>query len=363
MSNRSPIGALSIAFCLATLFLGTPAAPQSPRPSGVDSNTIRISGGALESGGLSFVNELAKRIAARQETGPNGELAVRIVPVIGRGGVHDIRELLSDRPSVDLVLTNEQMLHQLETAPDLRNFRSRVVYLARLFYEELHIVGGPGVTQLSDLAGLPVNVGEYGSTAESLTRDLLKALDIPVVELHLDQEEALNKVRDGSVAAAAVLADKRVGALTRLPQGSGLHLVPIPYPANGGNGYFPGTLTAEDYPNLVPAGDRIPIVMARTVLVARNWPQGTRAYRQLQAFADLFFPSLLELRQPAWTEAGFVEPLPGWTRFGPAERWIQRWQAQDKTGATSAGSGAPTISERQRLFEEFLQQKQRKARP
>ena len=44
MSNRSPIGALSIAFCLATLFLGTPAAPQSPRPSGVDSNTIRISG-------------------------------------------------------------------------------------------------------------------------------------------------------------------------------------------------------------------------------------------------------------------------------------------------------------------------------
>jgi TRAP-type uncharacterized transport system substrate-binding protein len=362
MSQRSRVGALSIALCVAALLLGTPAAPQSPRPTGADANAVRISGGALESGGLWFVNELAKRIAARQETGPSGELAVRVVPVIGRGGIHDIRELLSDRSSMDLVLTNEQVLNELENVPDLRNLRNRVVYLARLFYEELHIVGGPGITQLSDLAGKPVNVGEYGSGAESLIRGVLKALDIAVVETHLDQEEAFRKVQDGTLAATAILADKPLAALTRLPRESGLRLLSIPYPAQGADGYFPGTLTAEDYPNLVPTGDSLSTVMVRTVMVARNWPQGTRAYRQLQEFVNLFFPSLLDLRRPTWTEAGLAEPLPGWTRFGPAERWLRRWQVQDNTGATNAGPSAPPASERQRLFEEFLRWKQ-KAQP
>ena len=115
--------------------------------------------GSPEEGALPFANEIARVLAAGQETGPNGELALRVLPIVGRGGLHDIRDVLS-LPGADLAITQEHMLARLQETKELGDLKTKLVYITKLFSEELHVVARQDIRQLSDLAGKPVNVGD-----------------------------------------------------------------------------------------------------------------------------------------------------------------------------------------------------------
>jgi uncharacterized protein len=124
-----------------------------------DPNTVGLVAGSPEEGALPFANEIARVLAAGQETGPNGELALRVLPIVGRGGLHDIRDVLS-LPGADLAITQEHMLAGLEETKELGDLKTKLVYITKLFSEELHVVARQDIRQLSDLAGKPVNVGD-----------------------------------------------------------------------------------------------------------------------------------------------------------------------------------------------------------
>jgi len=353
-----------------------------------DRNTLGIIGGTVEGGGLRFLTDIAKRVVARQETGPRGELALRLWPVLGRGGIHDIRDVLAHRSGVDMALTHEHVINGLQQSRALGDLTGKLVYVTRLFYEELHLIAAPGVAQITDLAGKPVNVGEYGSSVESLVRILFRDLEIPITEVHLDEADALEKVQAGTIAATAILAAKPATAVERLARESGVRLLPIPYRTEGAEAYLPATLKSEDYPDLIPPGPGVKTITVRTVLMAYNWPQESRRYRLMRDFVDLFFPTLLNGQGATPSSNGvelpFTEALPGWQRFRPAERWVQSWQAQvsrtpewsaaqDRSGqgplqseGTRTGSvRVPSNAEDpafKRLMEEFLRWKQQRKR-
>ena len=356
------------------------AQPQPPASSikqtapARDANTIGIIRGSPEEGALPFVNEIARVLARGQETGPNGELALRVLPFVGRGGVHDVRDVLS-LPGVDMAIIQEPVLTRLHESKELGDLKSRLVYITKLFNEELHIIAREDIRQVSDLAGKLVNLGDYGSSAEAIMRDVFKTLGLQVSEAHLGQDEAIEEMRQGKVAATAVLAAKPAAIVERLTRGGGFHLIPIPFPADAAP-YLPTSLRHTDYPNLIPAEETLETVAVGTALVAYNWPEKSSRYHLLSNFVDMFFSRFSEFqaasRGPKWQEINLAAILPDWKRFKPAERWLQNSQAQ-QTGVTSTGAvsrsnpsrtpaPARRSAETERLFEEFLQWREQQGR-
>jgi TRAP-type uncharacterized transport system substrate-binding protein len=339
-----------------------------------DPNTIGFVAGSSEEGALRFVNEIARVIAGGQETGPNGELALRVLPFVGRGGVHDVRDVLS-LPGADMAITQENILARLQESGELGDLKSRLVYVAKLFNEELHVIARADIRQASDLAGQPVNLGDYGGSVEDMAREVFRALGVKIAEVRLGQEEALEEMRQGRVAATAVVAAKPAAFVERLAGESGFHLIPIPAPADA-TAYLPTSLRHEDYPKLIPPAEQVETVAVGTVLIAYNWPEKSNRYQLLGNFVDAFFSRFSGFqsasRHPKWQEVNLAATVPGWKRFKPAERWLQSSQArQPDTAATGAvlQSDKPSKPppdrgsvDKERLFEEFLQWREQRGR-
>jgi uncharacterized protein len=337
-----------------------------------DVNTVGIVAGGAEASALPFINEIATVLSRGQETGPSGELALRVLPIVGRGGIHDLRDVLS-LPGVDMGIIPEHLLARVKESQELGDLSSKLVYITKLFNEELHLIARTEIRQLSDLAGKPVNVGDHGGSVEDIARNLFTALGLRVSEVHLGQDEALEEMRQGRVAATAVLASKPAAFVERLRRDSGFHLIPLPYPTNPIPS-LPAALQHEDYPALIPAGESVETVAVGTALMAYNWPEKSSRYRLLDTFVDAFFSRFSEFqatsRHPKWQEVNLAAAVPGWKRFKPAERWLQGAQAR-QTGSTGSRS-QPAVTgrspstrqdvETQRLFEEFLQWRERQGR-
>jgi len=353
----------------------SPAPPSLKKAAPVrDPNTVGIVGSGPDGGALPFINDIAKVVASRQETGPNGELALRVPPIVGRGGTHDIRDLLR-LPGVDMAITQDFLLTRLQERRDLGDLKSRLVTIAKLFNEELHVIARQDIRDLADLAGQPVNLGEEGGSAESMVQDLLSRLGLRVQAVHRSRDESLDEMRRGTVAATAFLAAKPDASVGRFVREGGFRLIPVPFPADA-MAYLPSALRHDDYPDLIPSGQSVETVAVGAVLVAYNWPRNSSRYRLLESFVDTFFARFSELqstsRGPKWQEINLAATVPGWKRFTPAEQWLRDAQARqpgpDSTGSVPQSAAAPRMRadvpepDRQRLFEEFLQWRQQQGR-
>ena len=360
----------------------SPAIAQTPSSAPIikratpsrDPNTVGIVAGGAEEGALRFVNEISRVVAAGQETGPNGELALRVLPIVGRGGVHDVRDVLS-LPGVDMAIIPEPLLTRLQESKELGDLKGRIVYVTKLINEELHVMAREDIRQVSDLAGKPVNLGDYGGSVEHIALDLFRTLGVKVSEAHLGREEALEEMRHGRVAATAFLASQPAANIEGLTGDGGFHLISIPLPVDA-TLYLPTSLRHEDYPKLIPIGEKVETVAVGTVLIAYNWPEKSSRYPLLGSFVEAFFSRFSEFqatfRHPKWQEVNLATTLPGWKRFKPADRWLQNSQARQPSTAATGSVTQPAISrtpamegrgaETERLFEEFLQWRERRGK-
>jgi uncharacterized protein len=219
-------------------------------------------------------------------------------------------------------------------------FDNKIVYIAELFNEEVHLVARPNITQIEQLHGLKVNLDVKGSGTSYSMRDLFKALGIEVEEVGMSQAEALEKVKSGEIAATALIAGKPVRSMSKLTRNDQLHFVSIPYHSQLIDSYLPATFGRDDYPELVPPGKTVDTVAVGAVLIAYNWPKANiDRYRRVQRFVEAFFPRISDFqkppRHPRWSEVNLAATLPGWTRFEVAQQWLdsqRRDLTQDQKG-------------------------------
>jgi hypothetical protein len=225
----------------------------------------------------------------------------------------------------------------------------KIVYIAKLFNEEVHLIAGPDITSIEQLRGRKVNLDAKGSGTSYSMRDLFKTFGIEVEEVSMSQVEALEKVKSGEIAATALIAGKPVNAVSLLNRNDRLHFVPIPYPAELISDYLPATFTHDDYPDLVAAGEIVDTVAVGAVMIAYNWPKtNVDRYRRVQRFVDAFFPKIAEFQKPPrhvkWREVNIAATLPGWTRFPAAQEWLDkehRPEAHDNAGNNGPAAAAP----------------------
>jgi uncharacterized protein len=271
---------------------------------------------------------------------------LRILPIAGIGGPKNIRDVRYLR-GVDIGLTQTNILNNFRRSNErMGQVDNKIVYITKLFNEEVHLVARANVTSIEQLRGLTVNVDAKGSGTSYSMRDVFKALGIEVQEVSMSQAEAFEKVKSGEIAATVLIAGKPVRSMTKLNPEDGLHFVTVPYPSQLMADYYPSTLTHDDYPALIPTGQSVDTIAVSAVLIAYNWPKtNVDRYRRVQRFIEGFFPKIAEFQKPPrhqkWREVNLAAQLPGWTRFEAAQAWLDSRDSQATQASTEKSPGLP----------------------
>jgi TRAP-type uncharacterized transport system substrate-binding protein len=208
------------------------------------------------------------------------------------------------------------------------------------------------VKRIEDLAGKKV---DFDGGATVTGQAVLGMLAIKVDPVFDDSAVALQKLGAGEIAAVAFVAAKPTSMFQALKRDSGLHFLAVPLKSEMASAYVPARLTAEDYPNLVPADAPIDTIAVGTAMMVANLAPNTERYRNVANFVDAFFtqfPRLQEApRHPKWAEVNLAADLAGWKRFAPADQWLKR----------NVVAQAPSIDEKElhEIFARFLDERTR----
>jgi TRAP-type uncharacterized transport system substrate-binding protein len=269
---------------------------------------------------------------------------LRILPIAGIGGPRNIRDVRYLR-GVDIGLTQTDILNSFHRSNErMGQYDDKIVYIARLFNEEVHLIAKPNITSVEQLRGLKVNLDAKGSGTSYSMRDLFRTLGIEVEEVSMSQVEALDKVRSGEIAATALIAGKPVRWMSKLTGNDQLHFVPIPYATQLIGDYLPATLGHDDYPELIRSGESVDTIAVGAVLIAYNWPKtNVDRYERVHRFVDAFFRKIAEFQKPPhhakWREVNIAATLPGWTRFSAAQEWLDSQRQEPNRNSPESNPG------------------------
>lgn len=330
----------------------------------INANTIAVISGNVNGTYLSIAYDLSAVL-------DNGD-EFRVLPVIGKGGGQNIKDVRFLK-GIDLGITQSAILNSYRKSGEIGAFDDKIVYLAKLFNEEMHLIvrANSGISMIDQLAGRKVNFSDVGSGTQLSAREIFSKLEIQVQEVNLGQADALEKLKSGEIAATILIAGKPTGSTQRLKAEDGFRILPVPYRKSLQAEYLPATFTSADYPGLIAPGQTVDTIAVDAVLIAFNWPKGTDRYRRIQSFVDQFFPRLAEFqkspRHPKWKETNLAATVQGWKRFEGADEWLRKQlqpaqlQAQQREqfdrflAARSSMKPVATPADRDQLFKEFIQ--------
>jgi TRAP transporter TAXI family solute receptor len=337
----------------------------------LNTNTIAIVSGNPNATYLSIAYDISDVL----DDGDN----FRVLPVVGKGGGQNLRDVRFLK-GVDLGITQSIILDEFRKSNEIGNIDDKIVYIAKLFNEEMHVVvrADSGITTLDQLNGKTVNFSDVGSGSQLSTRDVFRRLGIQAREVNMGQADAFEKLKAGEIAATILIAGKPAGSVAKLRGSDGFRFLPVPFAKPLQADYLPARLGHDDYPGMVETGHDVDTVAVSAVLIAYNWPRESDRYRRIAKFVERFFPRLADFQKPPhhpkWRETNLAAVLPGWTRFPAAAEWLEdNRQAEpaeaatrqqfDRFLATQPASGsrqaAGSPQAREQLFQEFLKWKAR----
>ena len=369
---------LLTAICAVSLLAADALSVERPRRASVESldsigtrinsNTIYVVSGNLNGTYLTIAYDLS----AVLDDGDN----LRVLPIIGKGGGQNVRDVRFLK-GVDIGITQSNLLSVFRRSNEIGQIDDKIMYIARLFNEEFHLVvrAESGITSIDQLAGKTVNFSDVGSGTQLSTRDIFSRLGIKATEVNMGQNDAFEALKKGTIAASVLIAGKPTGSTATLKAADGFRILPVAFSKALQDDYLPTTFTHDDYPNLIAQGSSVDSIAVGAVLIAYNWPQNTDRYRRIAKFIDAFFPRIADFqkapRHPKWREVNLTATVPGTQRFPAAEAWLQanreslaqpvvkqKFEKFLARGGEGASASIPE-AQREQLFQEFLKWSQR----
>ncbi len=251
---------------------------------------------------------------------------LRVLPIVGRGSVQSIADILYLK-GVDLGIIRSDTLDYLESKGYASNIKKQLTYVTKLYNEEMHVVAPKSIQKLSDLEGKTVSVDLPNGGNFVTTITVFERLGIKAKFVYIEQRRAYEKLRNGEIDAM-VAVQGVPSKFTTTIKDDRFHLVPIDYAASLQVDYLPSQLKAEDYPALIPPGERIDTIAVPAILAAYNWDPGTDRYRNVARFVQAFFEKFKDFQKPPfhpkWKEVVLSAPLKGWKRFPAAQAWLDQ---------------------------------------
>jgi len=298
--------------------------------------------GSPQSTEFAIAQDIATTLAQNQETGPHGEVALRVLPMVGNGGQRNILDVLT-LAGADMAIVPVILADRVRDSKALGDIRDKLVYIAPLFPEEFHLLARPEIKTLADLSGKKINLGEEGSAAAVLGLEVLNGLDVKADTVNLGLDAALDDMRKGKIVATLLVSAKPIDAMARFAQFNAVRLMSIPYTDAMRRDYQPATITHADYPTILGVDENVPTIAVRSAIFAYNWPKRSQRYRLIELFVQTFFarfPAFLgDSHHSAWHQVNLADTLPNWKRFDVADRWLQQ-HSNDGTVVRGTVQGA-----------------------
>ena len=341
------------ALCGLTMSVfAVPAVAQAVNPvEEANKGTVGIISGGVDGTYIRIASDLATVL----DDGDN----LRVLAIRGKGSVQNISDILYLR-GIDIGIVQSDVL-EFSKREGLHHPRitDLVQYVAKLYNEEIHVLGRDDIASLNDLRAKRVNFGIAGSGTEMTASIIFESLGIEVEQTSFDQALALQKLKDGEIDGMVYVAGKPTRAFSEVTADDPVHFVPIDFEPSLLETYLPSRLTNEDYPAIIDPGEEVNTLAVGAVMAVYNWNQESYRYRKVSRFIDAFFSQFSEFqeapRHPKWKEVTLSAEVPGWDRFLPAQQWLDQrafeayLQAEKSTDIASV-----TELAKAELFEEFL---------
>lgn len=280
--------------------------------------TVGIVGGLASGTYMRFAVELAQAL----DDGNN----LRILPIVSFGAASNLDDLLYLR-GVDIAVTQSDVFDYFRKVRKTANLNRRVNYIIRLPTSEVHILARNEIHSIRDLHGKKVNLGPVGSASSLTGAIVFQRLGIKIKQTNLSYPLAFKKLKSGELSALIRVVGKPVDALVRIPKNSNFHLLSIPFSREFADYYTLGVFSHKDYPNLVPAGERIDTIAVPAVLAVYDWPRKSDRFRRVKRFVERLFKNWEKFQHPPfhpkWRDVNLSATVPGWARFSVAERMLR----------------------------------------
>ena len=324
--------------------------------------TVGIVGGLASGTYMRFAVELAQAL----DDGDN----LRVLPIVSFGAASNLDDLLYLR-GVDVAVTQSYVFEYFRTVRKTANLSKRVNYIIRLPVSEVHILARNEIHRIEDLRGKKVNLGPIGSASSLTGAIVFQRLGINIEQTNLNYPLALKMLKSGELSALIRVVGKPVDGLVRIPENSGFHLLSIPFSKKFADYYTLGEFSSQDYPTLIPPGQRIDTIAVPAVLAVYNWSPRTDRFKRVQRFVERLFEKWDKFQHPPfhpkWRDVNLAATVPGWTRFSVAEGMLngmmkastsssEKLKQKFKTFLSEDSSIAQprTAAEREALFREFM---------
>lgn len=295
---------------------------------------------------------------------------MRVILMGARGKVQNLWDIMYLK-GVDAAFVQADTLEYLRRDPryagKFASVQRNIRYIAVMPPEEVHIVARREIRNLRDLAGKTISINAKGTGSSVVGTLLFERLKIPARLVHLDTRRAIAQMKAGEIHAHINVLGVPARPVARVKSEDQLHLLEIPYVAELGDLYVPSKFTSDDYPELIPQGQTVRTIAARNVLAVYNWPSDNPRYRKVARFVQALFSRFGELQQkgfhPKWKDINLAATIPGWTRFGAAQDWLDKNRPAPVAAASSRSTSALSqqeieVREQLRVFLESQQRRE-----
>jgi uncharacterized protein len=320
-----------LAFFVVLLLLAPPSPTVAQAPSAADARA-RAARPSIKiiTGGIEYVENtylvLAGELAAVLDKRPD----LRVLPIMGYGAAQNLDDILFLQ-GIDVGMLHSDIPAYLRLTKKYPGIEGRLCFIVRLYDEPFHVLARREIATAQQLNGQKVVVGAPGTGSDLSARTLMMLLDVKPEYVHAEWKAGVDMVRSGE-AVAMIYPTRKVSSFLRGLEGEQLQLLPLTGTPATQKTYEATELTAEEYPNLISAGQTVRTLQLATGLVGFNWSPNHERYKHLAKFTTALFESLDELAKPprheVWRQINVDAPLLGWSRFAPAQEWVSRTAAQ-----------------------------------
>jgi TRAP-type uncharacterized transport system substrate-binding protein len=336
---------------------------EQDRASRVNSWTVGVASGLLEGTFIRFGADLAKAL-------DDGD-RLRILPIVTYGAGENVSDLLYLK-GVDIAITDADVFEEYRKNHAFSNIERRINYISEMYISEFHVYARPEIKSMQDLAGKKVGFNTKGSAAGITGKIVFERLGIKVEPVFINNSIALEQMRTGELAALVHTVGKPNDLFKKEAGNSGFHFLPVEYDMKFSDYYLPSTLSAEDYPNLIKAGETVNTIGVPVVLAVYNWPASSDRFRRVERFIQYYFERFETMRKPPfhpkWRDINLAAKVPGWTRYWVAEDMLNKMASGQRPAASASAAAAAantsnTASEMDpQLYREFMEWKRKQRR-
>jgi TRAP transporter TAXI family solute receptor len=310
------------------------AATAETKKTAINDSTVTVLAAGAGGTYLAFAEDIQNVIDDSSGKG------LRVIPMIGRGGVQNLVDLLS-LMGIDIAITQQEQLAYLKKQNPVlySNIDKKLYYITKLYDSEFHLLCKNNIKNIRELDGKIVSLSKPLSATDMAGRMLFDSIRVKPIFVNEDVNSAIQQIKKGQIAAVAYFAGSPIAAFSQLPAGGDMHFLSVDEKTLGRTAYTklletfsPGRFDAKSYPQLIAKNETVTTLSSSTVLAAYAWPLESEQHRKVEIFVNNFFENFTRFLEPArhpkWREVNIEANVSGWTRLKAAQDWLDHHQTE-----------------------------------